>query len=287
MEIATTDILVEGVHFNFAYTCWQDLGRKALAVNLSDIAAMGGIPAYALVSLALPGSTAVEAVLEMYEGMLDLANKYGVAICGGNISKSDKIIINITVTGTAKGARLLRRSASRPGDAIAITGYPGLSAAGLRTLTHKLNMDSESQRTFSGAHLRPSPRIPEALILVKAGIKCAIDTSDGLLSDLTHVCEASRVGATLHESLLPMHPLLKKHFRTDCTGMALAGGEDYELLFTGERRLVEKLQQKLECPVTIIGDITAGDPGVVTVLDLQHRARPVDYRGWDHYHTAH
>ncbi len=286
VELATTDILVEGVHFNLEYTGWHDLGWKSLAANLSDIAAMGGSPAYALVSLALPGSVEIEGVIELYEGMLELANKYGVAISGGNISLADKIIINITVIGKAPGTKLLTRSAARPGDSVAITGYPGLSAAGLKVLANKLRVDTEAFNIFTHAHLRPVPRVLEANVLVQAGIKTAIDTSDGLVSDLVHICEASRVCATVLEPLLPLHPLLSKYFGAECMNLTLSGGEDFELIFTGEGKTIERLKEKLACPVAVIGEISAGNPGTVTVLDFNNKPFQVDYKGWDHYRTA-
>ena len=286
IELATTDILIEGVHFNLAYMDWRDVGWRSMAANLSDIAAMGGSPAYVLVSLALPGSSEVEQVTALYEGIIELANKFGVAISGGNISLSDKVIINMTVIGKAAGMKMLTRSAAKPGDAIAVTGHPGLSAAGLKVLADKLRVDIDAHNVFTHAHLRPVPRILEGNVLAQAGIKAAIDTSDGLIADLTHICEASRVSATLLEPLLPVHPLLSKYFGAECMNLALSGGEDYELLFTGERKGIERLKEKLACPVTIIGEISSGNPGTVTVLDFGNKPLHIDYRGWDHYRAA-
>jgi thiamine-monophosphate kinase len=285
IELITTDILVEGTHFRLSYTGWYDLGWKSIAINISDIYAMGGRPLYALVSLAMPGLREVENVLEMYEGMLDVCNKYGITIAGGNISASENVVINITLTGMAENS-LLTRSSAKAGDLIAVFGYPGLSAAGLRAIKDQRNMDAESLQLFKQAHLHPEPRLNCGAALAACGVKTAIDISDGLNADLGHICEASGVSAVLHSQALPAHPQLKQQFEKEYINMILTGGEDYELLFTAPRQVIDKVMNEIQPAPTIIGEITSGKPGEITVLDGPGNPVIVDSRGWDHYKRA-
>lgn len=284
-ELITTDILVEGTHFRLSYTGWYDLGWKAIAINISDIYAMGGKPQYALVSLAMPGLREVSTVLEMYEGMIDISNTYGIAIAGGNISASENIVINITLTGVAEND-LMTRSSAKAGDLIAVLGYPGLSAAGLKTLKDQKNFDPQTTMLFKNAHLHPEPGMDAGPKLAALGVKTAIDISDGLLSDLAHICEASSVNAVIHTQDLPVHPELKKHFEHDYVDMILTGGEDYDLLFSAPRHVMDTVMSTMQPSPTVIGEITAGKPGEVTVIDAEGKTITVDNRGWDHYKRA-
>ena len=282
IELITTDILVEGVHFDFAYTGWKDLGWKSLAINISDINSMGGRPRYALVSLALPGRREAEDVLEMYRGILEIANAHGIAVAGGNISASDKVVINITLTGLAEGTMLTRASA-QPGDLVAIYGFPGLASAGLKAFSQFLNLDADALQLFKNAHLRPAPDFNNGPLLSGLGVRTAIDISDGLAADLTHICMASRVGATLHVEKLPVHPLLAKFFGRDSLKMSLAGGEDYLLLFTATPDTMKRVADTLRPTPAIIGEITAGKPYAVALLDEMGKSVHIDFSGWDHY----
>ncbi len=285
IELITTDILVEGTHFRLSYTGWHDLGWKSVAINISDIYAMGGEPRYALVSLAMPGLREVENVLEMYEGMIDVCNKYGITIAGGNISASENVVINITLTGMAENS-LMTRSSAKAGDLVAVFGYPGLSAAGLKALKDQRNPDPESMKLFINAHLRPEPRLDVGPELAACGVKTAIDISDGVLSDLSHICEASGVSAVLHTKDLPVHPQLKQHFQQDYIDMILTGGEDYELLFTAPHQVIDAVIEVMKPAPVVIGEITAGKPGGITVFDAAGKPITVDNRGWDHYKRA-
>ena len=280
--LATTDAMVEGVHFARG-TPWWELGWKALAVNLSDIAAMGGLPGYALVNLSLPGATEVEDVAQLYRGMAELANQFKVAIVGGNITSAPAVMIAITVIGRGLKEGLLRRSAAVPGDRIAVTGYLGSAAVGLRMLKDNLKLAPETVAFLRKAHLQPQPRIPEGQVLVKRGVRAAIDISDGLVADLGHLCAASKVGATVRVNAVPIHPLLKEAFGKDALRLALTGGEDYELLFTASERIVEQVKASLgaDCPVTVIGEITEGT-GVV-LLGEDGKPYHIDNQGWDHF----
>ena len=282
IELATTDSMVEGTHFNLEFTGWEELGWKAVAANLSDIAAMGGIPRFALISLAIPGWTESEDVAQLYKGMLRIANRFGVTITGGNIACADKVIITITILGVARGRTMLTRSAAVPGDQIALTGYTGLSAGGLRLISDTSRSKEKNGQIMRNAHLMPVPRINEASILLHYGVKTAIDVSDGLVSDLTHICEASNVGAVIKQNLVPVHPALRSLFGEESLELALTGGEDYEILFTAPEAVIEKVREKMPCPITVIGRITEGIPGQVTVYTVGGQLT-CGKGGWDHF----
>jgi len=282
IELITTDILVEEVHFDFAYTGWRDLGWKSMAINISDINSMGGRPRYALVSLALPGRGEVGDVLDLYSGILEISNTYGIAVAGGNISASDKVVINIALTGLAEG-NLMTRASARPGDLIAVFGFPGLSAAGHKALTQFINLDADALQLFKNAHVRPSPELNNGPLLAGHGVRTAIDISDGLAADLTHICTASGVAATLHLNKLPIHPFLSKYFGRDCLKMCLAGGEDYELLFTATPDVLKRIDAAFYPNPVIIGEITEGKPYAVSILDEAGNPMHIDLSGWDHY----
>lgn len=284
VQIATTDILIQDIHFDLNFTRWEEIGHKAIAVNLSDIAAMGGTPLYALVSLAIPGYIEVESILSAYHGMLEMANQFSVIIIGGNIAASEKVIINITALGSLNNETALMRSTAKPGDYIAITGYTGISAAGLWMMKEKQCFNPETESIFRKAHLQPYPRIAEGKILRELGVKTAIDISDGLLADLSHICDASRVKAIVNKDLVPVHPLLKSCFPEDkYIQFILTGGEDYELLFTATESIIEQVKERISCPVTIIGEITGGVPGQVDVVDNAHKTTRFKSTGWDHF----
>ena len=284
IQLSTTDILIQGVHFSIDIATWRELGWKALAVNISDIAAMGGKPSFAMVSLGLPPETDVDNVIELYRGMKDISSKFNVDIVGGNVSKAPVVIIDVSLIGNASDA-LLTRSAAVGGDQIAVTGYLGLSAAGLKLLKSSRKLDSKTTAFFREAHLRPRPRVNEGQVLVQHGVKAAIDNSDGLLSDLTHICKASRVGAKIWINKLPIHALLKSAFKRDYLRLALSGGEDYELLFTARGEIIDKIKDIMSSPVTVIGEIVSDSPGQVTVLDEKDKAIEWADIGWDHFNS--
>jgi len=283
IQLGTTDSLVQDTHFDLSITSWEELGWKVIAVNLSDIAAMGGVPKYALVSLALPGELETDCVANLYQGMAQIADEFGVALVGGNISSAGKTTITATLLGTLEDASVLRRSAATPGDQVAITGYPGLSAAGLRMLKQNLDFGIQTSSLLREAHLRPMPRTKEGQILLKQGVRAAIDVSDGLIADLAHICKASQVSATIKENLVPIHPALRSNFKADCQQLALTGGEDYELLFTASNQVIAQVKQAAPCPVTVIGEINDGMPGQVTLIDNAGKSIPWQQGGWEHF----
>lgn len=283
IELATVDTMVQDVHFSMDTTPWPDLGWKSLAINLSDIAAMGGTPEYALIALALPEETKVADVSELYEGMIELARQSRTAIVGGNISRAPLVSVTITVIGKSLNQDILRRATARPGDTIAVTGHPGSAAAGLEMLTNKLKFKPEVTEYLKSAFLHPVPRLAEGQLLVKHGIKTAIDISDGLLSDLRHICEASKVSARIDVERLPVHPLVKGSFGEKARGLALSGGEDYELLFTGNDAAIHRAGAEIKCAVTAIGEITAGEPGKIELLDASGKVVKITKTGWQHF----
>ncbi|RJO62834.1 MAG: thiamine-phosphate kinase [Dehalococcoidia bacterium] len=281
ITLATTDCLVQNVHFKIGQAAWSELGWKALAINLSDIAAMGGTAECALVTLGLPADTDVEDVTELYRGLIQLGDQFGIAIAGGDITSSNTMFISLTVTGSA-GKRLLRRSAAKPGDLIGVTGYLGAAAAGLRLISNGAAPTAEDA-PLRQAFLSPCPRLAEGAMILAAGGRAAIDISDGLVADLGHICRASKVGARIDVEHIPVHPAARKAFLSHALDMALGGGEDYELLFTASAAVIDKVKAKTSLPVSVIGEITANSPGVVQTVDAKGRPYKFDKAGWDHF----
>ncbi len=283
IQLATVDTMVQGVHFTLNTITWRELGWKSLAINLSDIAAMGGVPRYVLVALALPEDTEVANVTDLYQGLIEIAKEYQVAIVGGNISRASETSITITVLGNCPQNKILQRSNAKAGDAIAVTGHAGSAAAGLVMLTKKLKFKAADAKYLSNAFLRPVPRIAEGRILLKYGITTAIDTSDGLLADLHHVCEASKVSAKVNVDLVPIHNAVKNNFKEKALAMALGGGEDYALLFTGSAEAISKVKNATKCPVTVIGEITKGKPGEINLVNASGKPVKIKKTGWTHF----
>lgn len=283
IQLATIDTLVQDIHFDLSVISWRELGWKAMAVNLSDIAAMGGIPEYALISLALPGELEVENISAFCQGMVELADKFEVAIAGGNLASSPNVVITITVTGRSKDNRILKRSTAIPGEQIAVTGFLGLSAAGLKMLQEKTKLDDETTDILRQAHLRPTPRIKEGQLLLQQGVNAAIDISDGLVADLDHLCQASKVNAKIDIDKVPVHPLVKANF-PDYQELALSGGEEYELVFTTDKVTMEKVKRALDCPVSVIGEITDENlPARVTLVNSKGNTVTPTKAGWEHF----
>jgi thiamine-monophosphate kinase len=282
-QLATTDTLVQNVHFDLKDVTWEELGWKALAINLSDIAAMGGIPQYALVSLALPGELEVENISRLYQGMAYLAKEFGVAIVGGNIAAAPNVVITVALLGSAKDEKMLKRSSAMPGEEVAVTGQLGLSAACLMMLKEEISLDAETTRILRKGHFQPMPKVKEGQILLEQGVKTAIDISDGLIADLGHICEASKVSAQLRIDQVPVHPLVKANFH-NYQQLALCGGEDYELLFTASKAAIEQVRHAIDYPVTMIGNIMEERlPNRVTLLDAEGNIAGYEKGGWEHF----
>ncbi len=281
--LLTTDTLNEGVHFARDLTTPYLLGSKALAVSLSDIAAMGGEPLSYLVSLNLPPSTRGAFLKGLYRGLDKQAKKFGVALAGGNLSRADSISITTTLIGETPPEEALYRHGASPGDDIYLTGSAGDSALGLMVLQEQglSALKSGPYRSKVRKHLEPQPRIDLGRKLAaKKTASAMIDTSDGLLLDLERLCRASEVGAVLRGDSIPISRALREHAGDKALVTALTGGEDYELLFTarpGKARAVEAAARASGITVTRIGRVVSGAGGVVSVVDTH--GRKLDTRG--------
>ena len=289
-QLVTVDSFIQDVHFSLDITPWKELGWKALAINLSDIAAMGGMPQYAVISLALPNDTEVDSVTSLYQGMIELAQQFGVAIVGGDTSRAPQVVINITVLGSARSQisprsqyeNILTRSGARAGDKIAVTGYLGAASAGWEMLTRKLQFDAEATAHLKQAFLHPYPRIAEGQLFLDHGVKTAIDISDGLASDLKHICQSSQLGARIDVDCVPIHPDVRANFGGRALELALSGGEDYELLFTGSAEIIDRIKMIAPCPITVIGEIV-GKESKITLVDSQGNHFKLPRQGWEHF----
>lgn len=283
--IATTDTMVAGVHFLPGAVDWRDVGWKALAANISDVAAMGGAPAFALVTLCLPPDTPVDAVDALCAGLRECAEAYGVAIAGGDIVSAPVFAITIALAGDAAidahGAPLLlRRNAARVADIVAVTGALGGAAGGLHALIEG-KPATDATRRLIARHMRPQPRVDAGRVAIEGGIACAIDISDGLAQDLGHICEASRVAAELRLARIPLDPDLAAAYPEDAVTMAATGGEDYELLLIGAEDALARASAALAAPLTVVGRIVEGAP-CVRMLDASGAEVILAASGWDH-----
>ena len=284
--LATTDTLVEGVHFLPEFSPWADVGWKALAVNVSDIAAMGGEPLFALVTLALPPESDVAVADDIYTGLAECAREYGLTIAGGDIVRAPQISVTIALIGRAQMREgeplLMRRDRAKPGDVIAVTGTLGDAAAGL----WRLRKGATEEDALVRAHLRPLPRLAEAQEAARVGIECAIDVSDGLLQDLGHICEMSGLSAEIREESLPLSDDLRAAYPEDAVALACSGGEDYELIIIGDKETVERVGEEISAELTVIGRMTESAEHRPRLLDRAGKELPVAAAGWDHLRQA-
>ena len=303
--VLTTDTLVEDVHFRRWWCTPEDVGWKALAVNLSDVAAMGARPVAALVSLILPTQTPVSAVLGFYRGMRPLARRSGMDILGGNLAKGPALSLTLTVLGESREGRPLLRSGARPGDRLFVSGQPGQARLGCMILDHAFARTTRSRKdpwSFPTAlqvrarkrvtealpgsltavrhFLRPDPRLDLARNIRPYEPTSLMDLSDGLAADLPRLARASGVGIVVDADALPASRAFKRlceAFRVSADPMVLEGGEDYELLVT--------LSAKTPAPDPKqwrkIGEITSGNK--VLLRDPSGRTRPLALKGYDHF----
>jgi len=290
--LATCDVLVERVHFLVETTTPELLGRKSLAVNLSDVAAMAGIPRYALISLGLPPETPVSFVDGLYAGLRAEAEEFGTDIVGGNVSGSPpEIFVDVTLLGEVEPDRVLYRRGARVGDRLVVTGHPGDSAGGLALLLDPtIPCPPEVAEPLKLAHRLPTPRVAAGRAVGATGLAHAmIDLSDGLAGDLGHVAEASGVGAVLWADRIPLSPELRGLARIlgrDLLELALHGGEDYELLVAvapeGEGRVIEAVERQGGTSAAVVGEIVPADRGLV-VQYPDGRAQPLEPAGYRHF----
>ena len=293
--LATCDVQVEGSHFLRDSIAPRDLGAKALAVNLSDVASAGGRPRYALVSLGLPRELEASFIEELYEGLREEAARFGVDVVGGNMSSvRHGLFIDIFLLGEAEEERVLLRSGARPGDRILVTGSIGDAAAGVALLLDPgLRAANGYGESAARRRDRPEPRVREGMLIGASGLATAmIDLSDGLAGDLGHLFERSGVSARIEASALPVVPenrLLALAAGRDEWHYALHGGEDYELLFTcrpeNAARLAREVREATGTPVADVGEILEGGRKPEFLLPDGGVAR-LGSGGWDHFAAA-
>lgn len=289
--LVTCDVHIETVHFDLDQITPYQLGRRVISVNLSDLAAMGGTPRFALISLALPGSMTEIFFEELQNGFRDQLSRYQVIAIGGNLSVSpDRVIVDVTLIGEIPVLDIVKRNGATAGNRIFITGQPGASAAGRHLLTREYKRESPLHKSLVSAFLQPIPRVETGKMIASAHLATAmIDVSDGLAADLAHICRSSGVGAEIMAEKLPCSPELKvlsREIGTNIWEMILHGGEDYELLFTADENIPEsRIQQvasRTGTQITEIGSILPVSEGI-TFIDLEGQRVALDTRGWDHF----
>jgi thiamine-monophosphate kinase len=276
--VLTTDALVEGTHFTLDTTSARDLGAKAIAVNVSDIAAMAASPRYALCALTLSPMVDAGWVMELLGGMREGCDEYALWLVGGNLARGAEVTVTVTVVGEVAPGRALTRAGAALGDRLVVTGALGGAAAGLRLVRESRSV-SEAERDALTRYLRPTARVGEAGVLARHGATAMIDISDGLSLDLSRLCAASGVGGRIDAAAIPVAPEAE-------LDEALGGGEDYELLaalpgvdaVASARR---ELQETFGTALSDIGEVM--DEGIVIVRGDGSTA-PLETRGWDHFH---
>ena len=293
VKLVSTDMLVEGVHFDLGYAPLKHLGYKAAIVNFSDIFAMNGTPKQLLVSIALSSRFPLDAVEELYAGMLIACERYGVDLVGGDTTSSRSgLIISGTIIGEAEADKVVYRNGAKEKDLLCVTGDLGGAYTGLLMLEREkevyksnpaIQPDLEGNDYILERQLKPEARIDVIHHLAGIGVKptSMIDISDGLASELLHLCTQSEKGAQLYEEKIPIDPMTysrAREFNLDPTMCAMNGGEDYELLFTIDINDYEKVKNSPD--ITVIGHITAKDAGV-NMVSKSGTVHPVTAQGWD------
>lgn len=268
--LLASDMLLEGVHFNLSFTTFYQLGYKTLAVNISDIFAMGGVPKYFLLNLGVPQTCTLKDIKEIYRGLNAIAKKFGIAIAGGDTCASKEgLVLSGTLIGET-GNAILRKGAE-PGDSIFVTGALGDSAMGLELLKKPGTKKSEIGTSLIKRHVMPEP----APLKRTAGVTSMIDISDGLLIDLSHICDESNVGAVIYKDMVPLSTELinaAKKLRKDPLEYALKGGEDYLLLFTSP--------DKIRKDAVKIGDVISRGR---YLADSEGRRKRFKAEGYEHF----
>ncbi len=291
--LVTCDCIVEGRHYLPQHISFRDLGRRSMTLNISDIGAMGGRPLYALISLGLKGEMLVKDVEEMYRGFLAELNPFNASIIGGNLTGSGNgMFIDITLIGEVEQGKILRRSGAKPGDAILVSGYPGQAAAGLQLLLHGPGEPKATGHPLIKTYNTPSHRAQLGAAIAETGFATAmIDTSDGFVGDLGHICEESGVGSDLFEDRIPVNEDLLDAARIlgrNPHDFFLGESDDYELIITCRPEhvgVIRSVADERAVPLTEIGRITERTQGVVLLLPDGER-RPLKAVSWDHFRST-
>jgi len=279
--ILTTDMSIEDVHFTIPIHPPAAVGHRALARSLSDIAAMGGTPHYALVSLAVSQNTKRAWLEGFFSGLFALARRFSVAVIGGDTAVvTGPVALDVVVVGVIPRGRALRRAGARPGDRIFVSGRLGMAALGLRLLMSRSRIQTAVERAALRAHLFPQPQCALGRFLSGHRLATAMmDLSDGLSIDLRRLCDASGVGAILFADHVPAPPIPDAE---DAQGLALHGGEDYQLLFTVSAARAAKIPRYFgRIPICCIGEIRASQG--INLVSNDGRVLPVEIRGYDHF----
>lgn len=295
LTLVTTDMLIEGIHFDLLYCPLKHLGYKSVVVNLSDICAMNGMPTQITVSIGISNRFSVEAVEELYAGIQAACTTYGVDLIGGDTTSSNRgLILSITAIGQVDRNKVVYRSGAKPGDLICITGDLGGAYLGLQLLEREKQLylnqpgiqpDLEEQQYLVGRQLKPEARTDIIEAFADKGLvpTAMIDISDGLASEILHIGKQSGVGAIIEESGIPMREeanLMALKFKLDPTTCALSGGEDYELLFTIDPKDLDKVRFLPD--VYIAGEIVPASDGFMLHTTGGNR-HPITAQGWSHF----
>ena len=296
--LISTDMLLEGIHFDLAYTPLKHLGYKAIQVNLSDIYAMNGIPSQVTVSIGISSKFPLEAVEELYEGIYLACEKYNVDLIGGDTSSSKQgLVISVTAIGYANEQDIVYRNGAEEGDLICVSGDLGGAYTGLQLLEREklvylenpnIQPDLEGKDYIVERQLKPEARkdIIELLKDIEVKPTAMIDISDGLASEILHICQQSNKGCILYEEKIPLDPMTfdtAREFNLDPTVCALSGGEDYELLFTIKQADYDKIKFKMD--ITIIGYITEPSAGC-NLITKAGNSHPLKAQGWNAFPPA-
>ena len=288
--VVTADMLVEDVHFSRTFASAVDIGWRAMACNLSDVASMSAIPRMAVISLGLPGNTPVEWVEDLYRGMQECAGRDACVIVGGDTATSEKILINITVLGDTEQEHISYRAGAKVGHKIIVTGDLGASGAGLWVLMNPSVPVPFETDYIRLRHLRPEPRVQAGLWFgQQSGHGALTDSSDGLARDLLNLSEQSKVGFRIYTDKIPIHHQTRDVCRlsgVEPLMMALNGGEDYELVMTAPGDVAEQwasfLTQQFNVPATVIGDVCGSESGIALIYPDGHE-EPLHTVGYQHF----
>jgi thiamine-monophosphate kinase len=287
--VVTTDVLVDGVHFSDRTTSAEDVGWRAAAANLSDLAAMGAEPIGLTVGLSLPGTVAVDWTEALYRGLTDCLQPYGVPIVGGDVCRSPVTAVAITALGQVQPNGVIRRNTARAGDAIAVTGFHGASRAGLELMLEpdwNPNWSEEIRRSLILAHQRPIPRLDVIPKLRSLPIQrlAGMDSSDGLADAVLQICRASGVGAKLERSAIPMPPAFEFLAPDLAMNWTLYGGEDFELVLCLPLEQAESLVRAIGGRAAVIGEICRGDRVELTDRGEMYPSQILSMRsGFQHF----